>query len=362
MRKIIHCDADCFFAAVEMRDDPGLRAVPMAVGGDSRRGVISTCNYEARRFGVHSAMPTRQARSLCPGLVLVRHNMDKYREVSRSMAAIFHDFSEYVEMASLDEAYLDVSDSDLFRGSASLIAEQIRRRVRRELGITLSAGVARSKFLAKVASDWRKPDGLYVVPPEHEATFLEQLSVKRIHGVGPVTAARLERLGIHTAGDLLDWPLAELIQRFGRFGPRLHDFARGVDNRAVKPERTRKSLSVEHTFSQDLASASDCQAQVGWLLEKLISRLNQLPASYRIRKLQVKLRFSDFHQTTQETAGNRPDAGVFAQLLQRTLTRRELPVRLVGLGVQFDEASVSTARQLDLFTSNRNDRIQSLTQ
>lgn len=360
MRKIIHCDADCFFAAVEMRDDPALRSVPMAVGGDSRRGVVSTCNYEARRFGIHSAMPTRQALTLCPGLVLIRPNMEKYREISRSMGAIFHDCATRVEMASLDEAYLDVSDSELLRGSASLIAGEVRRRVRENLGITLSAGVARSKFLAKVASDWRKPDGLFVITPDEEADFLTQLPVRKIHGVGPVTATRLERLGIHTGGDVLAWPLAELVRHFGRFGSRLHEYARGIDDRPVKPERTRKSLSVEHTFTRDLASTADCLRQAGWLHEKLVARLDRVPSRYRIRKLQVKVRFSDFRQTTLEAAGGHPEPERFEHLLCQALRRQDLPVRLLGLGVQFGEMSTGS-EQLKLFIDS-GPNTQSLTQ
>ncbi len=360
MQKIIHCDADCFFAAVEMRDDPALRSVPMAVGGHSRRGVVSTCNYEARRFGVHSAMPTRRALHLCPGLVLIRPDMEKYKAVSRAMGTIFHDCADRVEMASLDEAYLDVSDSHLLHGSASLIAGEVRRRVRETLGITLSAGVARSKFLAKVASDWRKPDGLFVIPPTEETEFLAQLPVRKIHGVGPVTATRLERLGIHTGGDMLAWPLAELVRHFGRFGSRLHDYARGIDDRPVKPERTRKSLSVEHTFTRDLASPADCVRQAGWLHEKLVARLDRVPSVYRIRKLQVKIRFNDFRQTTLEAAGTHPDPELFTQLLQQALQRRDLPVRLLGLGVQFGDHSTDS-EQLQLFTESIP-AAQSLTQ
>lgn len=360
MRKIIHCDADCFFAAVEMRDDPALRSVPMAVGGDSRRGVVATCNYEARRFGVHSAMPTRRALTLCPGLVLIRPDMEKYKAASRAMGAIFHDCADQVEMASLDEAYLDVSDSHLLHGSASLIAGEVRRRVRETLGITLSAGVAQSKFLAKVASDWRKPDGLFVITPEQESDFLAQLSVRKIHGVGPVTATRLERLGIHTGGDVLAWPLPELVRHFGRFGSRLHDYARGIDDRPVKPERIRKSLSVEHTFTRDLASTADCLHQASWLHGKLVARLCRVPSNYRIRKLQVKIRFNDFRQTTLETAGNHPDPELFAQLLRQALQRRNLPVRLLGLGVQFEEMSTGE-EQLKLFADSGT-AAQSLTQ
>jgi len=336
MRKIIHCDADCFFAAVEMRDNPALRETPMAVGGSSQgRGVISTCNYAARRFGVRSAMATKQALALCPGLVLMPHAMDKYRRASAAMAGIFHDYSDLVEMASLDEAYLDVSASDHCGGSATRIAEAIRARVRAEVGITVSAGVATSKFLAKVASEWRKPDGLFVVHPAEEQAFIRHLAVKNIHGVGKVTAARLAGLGIVTCGDLEHWSLAELIKKFGAFGVRLHDLARGIDKRPVTSQRARKSLSVEHTFSTDLAAGADCSAQVTQLYGELLTRLGTLSSDYQLRKIQVKIKFSDFSQTTLETPATSPRITAFSQLIREGLERHSLPVRLLGIGVQF---------------------------
>ena len=222
-RKVIHCDCDCFYAAVEMRDDPRLRGRPLAVGGRAEtRGVIATCNYEARAFGVHSAMPTARALQLCPHLILLPPDFERYREASRRILAIYRDYTALVEPLSLDEAYLDVSGVDRCRGSASLMAQEIRARIHDEVGITASAGIAPNKFIAKVASDWNKPDGQFVVRPQDVDAFVAALPVKKIFGVGKVTAARLNRLGVNTCGDLRAWSVADLTHEFGSFGASLH--------------------------------------------------------------------------------------------------------------------------------------------
>jgi DNA polymerase-4 len=278
VRKIIHCDADCFFAAVEMRDDPRLRHIPLAIGGKpDQRGVISTCNYEARRFGVHSAMASWQALRLCPGLTLLPHNMEKYRAASKAMGAIFRDYTDRVEMVSVDEAYLDVSNSPYLSGSATLIAREIRARVKSEVGITVSAGVATNKFLAKIASEWHKPDGLFIIQPGQEQAFAADLAVKHLRGVGKVTAARLNSLGIETCKDLYSWPLADLLPHFGAFAPPLKELILGQYNREIVAQRVRKSLSVEHTIVADLGSKTSCLAQIPWLFSELNVRLGRLP-------------------------------------------------------------------------------------
>src|SRR5688572_8550149 len=246
MRKIIHCDCDCFYAAIEMRDNPALREVPLAVGGrPDQRGVVATCNYEARRYGIHSAMATAQALKLCPHLVVIPPAMDKYRAASKQILAIYHDYTDLVEPLSLDEAYLDVSESTHCKGSATLIAQEIRQRIFATVGITASAGVAPNKFVAKIASDWHKPDGLCLVRPDEVDAFVAALPVKKLHGVGKVTAAKLNKLGAETCGDLRSWTLADLEQHFGRFGTRLHDLCRGIDEREVSTSRERKSISTE---------------------------------------------------------------------------------------------------------------------
>jgi len=351
MQKIIHCDADCFFAAIEMRDDPSLCGNPVAVGGDvDRRGVISTCNYEARRFGIHSAMASGVAKRKCPHLIILPHRMDAYRDASMAMRHIFYEFTDRVEPLSLDEAFLDVTHSELCRGSATLIAKEIRRRVKSEVGITLSAGVAPNKFLAKVASDWRKPDGLFVIPPESVAAFVSELDVKKIYGVGKATAARLAELNITTCADLQRVGVFELTRRFGQMGARLHELSRGVDNRQANVSRRRKSLSVEHTFPEDLQTVDLCIRQLPSLMQQLMGRLHRLDDDYRVIKLLVKMKFADFTSTTVECSA----VGVNLLELQRlcidAYKRVTLPVRLLGVGVRFVDLREDKAFfQLDLF-------------
>lgn len=234
MRKILHIDCDCFYAAIEMRDDPRLRGRPLAVGGDpGKRGVIATCNYEARAYGVRSAMASAYAKKLCPELLIVPGRMSVYREVSQAIQAIFADYTPLIQPLSLDEAYLDVTDSPACRGSATLIAREIRQRVRDTQGITVSAGVAPNKFLAKIASDWNKPDGLKVILPDQVEDFLRDLPVSRLHGVGRKTAERLQRLGVDVCSELLPWRKQDLAREFGSFGERLWELARGIDERPV---------------------------------------------------------------------------------------------------------------------------------
>lgn len=350
-RKIIHCDADCFFAAIEMRDDPSLANIPMAVGGrPGSRGVISTCNYEARRYGIHSAMASGQAMKLCPNLVLLPHSMEKYKIASRQLKQIFLDYSDCVEMFSIDEAYLDVTESPHCQGSATLIAREIRRRVQNEIGITLSAGVATNKFLAKIASEWRKPDGLYTIPPGEELNFVSALPVKYIQGVGKVTQGKMERLGLYSCGDIRHTPIETLLEHFGSFAQRLKQLSEGIDERPVKPDRIRKSLSVEHTFSKDLPDLSACLKEVNWTYEKLEDRLSSLKPPYRIVKLQVKVKFDDFSQTTMETGGSALDLDVFKLLVSRAVSRQKRPVRLIGMGVQLGSQDRNLlAEQMELF-------------
>ncbi|QQD19663.1 DNA polymerase IV [Spongiibacter nanhainus] len=351
-RKIIHCDCDCFYASVEMRDDPSIVGRPVAVGGSSdRRGVIATCNYEARRYGVHSAMPTATAHRLCPDLLVIPTNMEKYREVAGQIHRIFADFTDLVEPLSLDEAYLDVSGVEHCRGSASLMAEEIRRRVRSELGITISAGVAPNKFLAKVASDWNKPDGLTVIAPDQVAEFVRQLPVKRIPGVGKVTAENLSRLGIENCEQLQAWKVEDLVQHFGKFGRRLYDCARGQDGRPVKVARQRKSVSVERTFADDIADPK--KAAVA--LTELVTRLQQRVGDSRsapVKGIFVKLKSCDFQLTTVD---HRLEQATWAQdqflpLLEQAWERLQRPVRLIGAGVRFADRTPVT-KQLSLFAS-----------
>jgi DNA polymerase IV len=350
-RKIIHCDADCFFAAVEIRDDPSLRFRPIAVGGASEsRGVISTCNYEARRFGVHSAMSSMQAKKLCPELVILPHRMDAYKTASLQMRHIFYAYTEMVEPLSLDEAYLDVSNSEYCGGSATRIAEQIRQRIFEEVKLTVSAGVAPNKFLAKVASDWRKPNGLFVIAPKDVARFVPQLPVNKIVGVGKATALRLAEINIRVCADLQKWSVFELNQRFGLLGVRLYELCRGIDTREVNAARRRKSLSVEHTFPQDLPHINACLNRLPELLQELASRLRRLGNEYLVVKIFVKLKFADFTSTTVERSGASLVLFDFQLLCREAYERQAIAVRLIGVGVRFvDLREDQPFYQLDLF-------------
>ncbi len=350
-RKIIHCDADCFYAAIEMRDNPALRNIPMAVGGSSdRRGVITTCNYIARRFGVRSAMATAQARRLCPKLKIIRGNMAKYKQASSAMREIFLDYSEFIEPLSLDEAFIDVTNSPHHRGSGTLIAEEIRKRISDKIGITVSAGVAPNKFLAKVASDWNKPDGIFVIKPDNMAGFVQVLPVEKIPGVGKVTAAKLKEMNLHVCADLVNLGKTELEKRFGRFGKRLFELASGIDERRVSTDRSRKSLSIERTYEKDLCSMNECIGKLPSLFEELILRLSKLEQRYKIIKAFVKVKFNNFNSTTLERIGTDANIEDYHSLLQEAIKRQSIPVRLIGLGVRLRDIELSTSgRQLELF-------------
>ncbi|MDR1463095.1 MAG: DNA polymerase IV [Azoarcus sp.] len=353
VRKIIHCDCDCFYAAVEMRDDASLRGKPLAVGGKAEtRGVIATCNYEARALGVHSAMSTARALRLCPHLVLLPPDFRRYREASRQILAIYRDYTPLVEPLSLDEAYLDVSGLGYCKGSATMMAEEIRARIRNEVRITASAGIAPNKFLAKVASDWNKPDGQFVVRPQDVDTFVAALPVSKIFGVGKVTAARLQKHGVRTCGDLRAWDIARLVAGFGRFGTTLHQLCRGIDERSVRPDRIRKSLSVETTYANDLPGLDACRAELPALIAEFRRRFAGLPAPRPIHKAVVKIKFADFSQTTAECTSAAPGDAVWAALLDEAWARRERAVRLLGVGVRFVETDADESagdKQGELF-------------
>ncbi len=322
-----------------MRDDPALRGRPLAVGGQpGQRGVVAACNYEARRFGVHSAMPSALALRKCPALLIVPPAMDKYRAVSRQIMAIYHDYTAEVEPLSLDEAYLDVTQTERCRGSATLMAAEIRERVRMSVGVTVSAGVAPNKFVAKIASDWNKPDGLYVVRPHEVDAFVAALPVRKLFGVGKVTAARLEKLGVTTCAELREWPLVALHGEFGVFGTRLYELSRGIDMRPVQADRERKSVSVETTYVTDLRTYDECAAELVHLTQLLDARIARVGAASAVCKLFVKLRFADFQRTTVECVGTATHVPTLLGLLEKGFARRSQPVvRLLGVGVRLEE-------------------------
>lgn len=338
-----------------MRDDPTLRDKPIAVGGTpEQRGVVATCNYEARRYGVRSAMATAQALRRCPDLIVLPPAMDKYRAASRQILSIYRDYTELVEPLSLDEAYLDVTHASAQHGSATAIAQQIRERIFDTVGITASAGIAPNKFIAKIASDWNKPNGQFVVKPQQVDAFVAVLPVSKLFGVGKVTAARLNKLGVETCGDLRAWPLRDLLQHFGKFGERLHDLCRGVDERPVDPSSERKSVSVEETYSTDLQDLAACRREMPDLIAKLRMRTQRAQAGDDIHKLFVKIRFADFSRTTAECVMTSIDESTIDKLLETAFQRRDLPVRLLGVGIRLAEQKLEKMDdQLHLFSTDR---------
>lgn len=339
-RKIIHCDCDCFYASIEMRDNPQLLCKPIAVGGSpQRRGVVATCNYEARKFGIHSAMASATARKRCPQLIIIRPDMEKYRLASQQIHEIFSHYTDIIEPLSLDEAYLDVSECKAFQGSATRIASAIRDEVRATVGITISAGIAPNKFLAKVASDWNKPDGQFAVLPEDVESFVANLPVKKLYGVGKVTAKKMRRIGIETCNDLQSLSDDDLKKYFGSFGERLRELSHGIDNRPVRTQRVRKSVSVENTFAEDLLDLQSCLGQLPSLEEQLRRRLDKVRNDYRIQKQFVKIKFHDFMQTTVEMISQSLEPENFHKLCSDGFARGNKPVRLLGLGVKVLPAS-----------------------
>ena len=348
-KKIIHVDMDSFFASIEIRDNPSLATKPVAIGGlPDKRGVIATSNYTARQYGVHSAMSTAKALALCPKLIVIYPNMEKYQNTSKKIKKIFHAFTNKIEPLSLDEAYLDVTDCNACHGSATLIAIKIKALIYQQENLIASAGIAPNKFLAKVASDWKKPNGLFVIPPEQVDSFVLNLSVNKIPGVGAVMAEKLEKFGILTCKNLRAYPLTKLQEMFGKMGIRLYYFARGIDPREVETSRARKSLSVEETFAQDIVNHALCLDTLVLLIKKLTSRLVKYQHE-PIHKLFIKIKFANFTGTTVEKIYHKVDLTVFQQLLTTGLERNQtMPVRLLGIGVKFIEKFEITWEQLSL--------------
>jgi DNA polymerase-4 len=345
-RRIIHLDMDCFYAAIEMRDRPALRGKPIGVGGArDRRGVLTTCNYEARAFGVHSAMPTFMALQRCPNLIVVPTRFDVYRREAAVIRSILHRFTQLVEPLSLDEAYLDVTSHP---GAAGPLAEVIRGMIFRKTRLTSSAGIGPNKLIAKIASEINKPNGQLEVAPEDVPAFMSELPVRKIWGIGPATERRLDQLAIRSCGELQRFSRIELQQFFGRFGIELYDLARGIDTRTVEPDRPRKSLSTEETFSSDLHTLPECAEQVGQLFEELMAELAQKEPKRTVTKIFLKLKFNDFTRTTVERAGLGLSLESFHSLLAEGFARTGKPIRLIGVGVRFAEEPDQIAAQLSL--------------
>ncbi len=334
LRKIIHVDMDAFFASVEQRDDPSLRGKPVAVGGSSGRGVVAAASYEARVFGVRSAMPSGRALRLCPELIFCKARFEVYREVSQQIRAIFRDYTEAVEPLSLDEAYLDVTHDLKGIGSATRIAQDIRRRIREDTGLTASAGVSYNKFLAKLASDQNKPDGLCVIRPGQGADFVQGLPVRRFHGVGPRGAEKMARLGIETGADLAQKDIAFLRANFGSMGDYLYRAARGIDHRPVRANRIRKSLGGERTFHENISDPGELRDTFERIVDIVWERIEA--SQTRGRTITLKLRYGDFTTLTRARSvghwiGGKEEFAGLGRVLLDELMPLPQPVRLMGL-------------------------------
>jgi DNA polymerase-4 len=344
-RAIIHLDMDCFYAAIEVRDRPSLRGKPVGVGGArDRRGVLTTCNYEARKFGVRSAMPTFMALQRCPNLIVLPTRFDVYRREAAVIRGILYQFSSIIEPLSLDEAYLDVTAHP---GTPGPLAQVIRSTIFRKTKLTSSAGIGPNKLIAKIASEINKPNGQFEVKPEEALEFMKNLPVRKIWGIGEKSERKLEELGVKTCGELQHFSRQELVDVFGKFGLDLYDLCRGIDHRPVEPDRPRKSLSTEETFAADLTTLEQCEEKLEELFQDLMADLAQKESTREIVKIFVKLKLTDFTRTTAERAGLMPTLHDFRSLLTEAFARTGKPVRLIGLGVRFADTAPENA-QLDL--------------
>ena len=343
MNKIIHVDMDQFFAAVEQRDHPELRGKPIAVGHDAERGVVSTASYEARRFGVHSAQSIQVAKRLCPQLIIVEPHFQKYKEVSAQLHEIFHDYTDLIEPISLDEAFLDVTENKKGIELGVDIAREIKQRILETTGLTASAGVSYCKFLAKIASDWRKPDGLTVIHPDRALDFISQLKIEKIWGVGQKTAEKMHRMGIFTGLDLRNTSLSRLTQEFGKMGQVFYDFSRGIDNRPVISEWERKSVSCEQTFESDINENAAVTIHLYHTVLELVRRIEK--NDFEGRTLTLKVKFAREREQTQQydqitrsitvdhVLRTKDEILPLAKQLMQQVEFHSHPIRLLGLGV-----------------------------
>ena len=336
---------DCFYAAIEVRDHPHLRGEPVAVGGPSaRRGVLTTCNYEARQYGIRSAMPTFQAMRLCPHLVLMPVRFEAYRQESRRIRQIFERYTAAIEPLSLDEAYLDVSR--LSRPGAE-IAQEIRDKIRQATGLRASAGIAPNKMLAKIASDWNKPNGQFEIKPHEIESFMSQLPVSKIWGVGKKTLALLEAHGIKSCVELQQRDKLSLQRLFGKFGSELFELCRGIDHRPVIANRIRKSMGCERTFANDLSALEEWQENAADIYRELQADLAKMKTPRDIAKIFLKLKYHDFKQASIERSGLEPTLANYHALIEQAFQARPEPVRLLGLGVRFTPPADAFPQQLE---------------
>lgn len=335
MRKIIHIDMDAFYASIEQRDDPQLRGKPVAVGGSRQRGVVAAASYEARKYGVKSAMPSVVAKRKCPGLVFVRPRFEEYRKVSNTIHEIFHEYTDVVEPLALDEAFLDVTDNKKQMDIATDIALQIKKEIKEQTGLTASAGVSFNKFLAKIASDYNKPDGLFIIKPNQAEKFIEGLEVRKFFGVGAVTADKMHKMGIATGKDLKDWSLEALIRNFGKSGGFFYNIARGIDKREVNPSRIRKSIGAENTFDKDVFGVEEILDKLNRIEAELLKRLTR--SQRKGRTLTLKVKFANFEQITRSKSLEiflTPETiHEYMEKLVRGIDYNQRGVRLLGLTI-----------------------------
>jgi DNA polymerase IV len=343
---------DAFFASVEQLDNPELRGKPVAVGGSGERHVVASASYEARRFGVRSAMPSVTAKKLCPGLIFIRHRFERYTEVSEQILGIFREYSDLVEPLSIDEAFLDVTEDRKGIGSATLIAKEIKKEIRERTGLTASAGISVNKFLAKIASDIKKPDGLFLIPPEDAEKFIEELPVEKFYGIGAVTAGKMHKLGIHNGADLKKWDLLSLIRNFGKAGKFYFDIVRGIDDRPVETVYERKSIGTELTYEKDLTTRFEIIAELYKVEKELMERIESAGTSGRT--ITVKVKFSDFRQITRSrTLQNyiRDFKTLHGSVteIRKSLQLEGSRIRLLGVSISNLESDDCGDRQLHLF-------------
>lgn len=353
-RKIIHVDMDAFFASVEQRDHPALRGKPIAVGHAGARGVVATASYEARKFGVRSAMPSAKARELCPELIFVNSRMKHYQAVSKQVRAIFERYTDIIEPVSIDEAFLDVTDNKIGATTGLEIAKRIKKEIREELGLVASAGVSYNKFLAKIASDYRKPDGLCVIHPDQAIDFIDKLPIEAFWGIGPATAKRLHALGITTAPELRKLSLSRLTELFGKAGLTYYNFVRGIDDRQVTTHRERKSVGCEETFGRDIRGKAIDEALTA-VINELVQRVNR--RQFKGKRLTLKVRFPDFTTLTRsasclETLDSVEKITPLTYRLLKNVTLPATGIRLLGLSVSKTEQEIREdhlAKQMTLF-------------
>ena len=343
---------DAFFASVEQLDNPELRGKPVAVGGSGERSVVAAASYEARKFGVRSAMPSVTARRLCPELIFVRHHFDRYTEISGNIMEIFRDYTDIIEPLSIDEAFLDVTSDKKKIGSATVIAKSIREEIKARTGLTASAGVSVNKFLAKIASDINKPDGLFVIKPGDAEKFIEELPVGKFYGIGKVTAEKMHRLGIHKGSDLKNWEMADLVRNFGKAGVFFYNIVRGIDERPVEPDQERKSVGTELTYEKDLTTQFEIVAELYKVEKELMERLEHAGTTGRTVTLKVK--FSDFRQVTRSRTLQNYIHDFYTLHHEVTRIRKELDlegvrIRLLGVSVSNLETEDCADNQLSLF-------------